>query len=279
MLSFSIFNFLILLLILLLPLSLIFKNNLNSYLNFFAFNNLLFISISLLIFICIYINFYIYKIFESTFCYSTSLSDISISLNNIMFPFLFLLIIITLISLIFCLSYNNSEIFSFLVFITIILFSGISIFFVDSIFFFFFFYECLLIPSFIILYLYSKTRKSVEASYLMFFWTQFGALMLIFVFIYLFFTTNSYLFSSLENYNFTKFEVNFLFLLLLIGFGVKLPLWPFYDWLPKAHVEASTNFSIFLSGVLVKFAFFGFFKCLLVYRFWKYIHISYFLIY
>jgi formate hydrogenlyase subunit 3/multisubunit Na+/H+ antiporter MnhD subunit len=32
--------------------------------------------------------------------------------------------------------------------------------------------------------------------------------------------------------------------------------------LPKAHVEASTNFSIFLSGVLVKFAFLGFFKCL-----------------
>jgi NADH:ubiquinone oxidoreductase subunit 4 (subunit M) len=28
-------------------------------------------------------------------------------------------------------------------------------------------------------------------------------------------------------------------------------------------VEASTNFSIFLSGVLVKFAFFGLFKCLL----------------
>jgi len=50
----------------------------------------------------------------------------------------------------------------------------------------------------------------------------------------------------------------------LIGFGVKLPIWPFYNWLPKAHVEASTNFSIFLSGVLVKFAFFGLLKCLLV---------------
>jgi len=47
-----------------------------------------------------------------------------------------------------------------------------------------------------------------------------------------------------------------------MGFGVKLPIWPFYGWLPKAHVEASTNFSIFLSGVLVKFAFFGLFKCL-----------------
>ena len=28
-------------------------------------------------------------------------------------------------------------------------------------------------------------------------------------------------------------------------------------------MEASTNFSIFLSGVLVKFAFFGFFRCIL----------------
>lgn len=33
--------------------------------------------------------------------------------------------------------------------------------------------------------------------------------------------------------------------------------------MPKAHVEASTNFSIFLSGVLVKFAFFGLLKCLI----------------
>jgi NADH:ubiquinone oxidoreductase subunit 4 (subunit M) len=49
----------------------------------------------------------------------------------------------------------------------------------------------------------------------------------------------------------------------VFGFGVKLPIWPFYGWLPKAHVEASTNFSIFLSGVLVKFAFFGFMKCLI----------------
>jgi NADH:ubiquinone oxidoreductase subunit 4 (subunit M) len=49
----------------------------------------------------------------------------------------------------------------------------------------------------------------------------------------------------------------------MAGFGVKLPIWPFYGWLPKAHVEASTNFSIFLSGVLVKFAFFGLLKCLI----------------
>lgn len=74
--------------------------------------------------------------------------------------------------------------------------------------------------------------------------------------------TESYVFSSLNLYKFNSVESNLIFLFLLMGFGVKLPLWPFYDWLPKAHVEASTNFSIFLSGVLVKFAFFGLFKCL-----------------
>ena len=129
---------------------------------------------------------------------------------------------------------------------------------------FFFSYETLLIPSFFILYNFAKTRRCVEAAYLMFFWTQFGALWLIFGFMYMFFVCNSSLFSTINDFSFNVFEVNFIFICLLLGFGVKLPIWPFYGWLPKAHVEASTNFSIFLSGVLVKFAFFGFLKCLLV---------------
>jgi len=130
-------------------------------------------------------------------------------------------------------------------------------------FYFFFSYETLLVPSFFILYNFAKTRRCVEAAYLMFFWTQFGALWLIFCFMYIFFICNSSSFSVINEYCFNTFEVNFIFICLLLGFGVKLPIWPFYGWLPKAHVEASTNFSIFLSGVLVKFAFFGFLKCLL----------------
>lgn len=121
----------------------------------------------------------------------------------------------------------------------------------------------LLIPSFFILYKFAKTRRCVEAAYLMFFWTQFGALFLIFSFLYLFFICETSLFSVITLSNFSSFEVNFLFICWIIGFGVKLPIWPFYGWLPKAHVEASTNFSIFLSGVLVKFAFFGLLKCLI----------------
>lgn len=179
------------------------------------------------------------------------------------FPFIYIFVLITLLSILFCLSYNVTELSSFMMYCTVILLSGYIIFFTDSIILFFLAYEMLLIPSFFILYNFAKTRRCVEAAYLMFFWTQFGALFLIFSFLYLFFLVGTSSFYVISTFHFSTFELNFLFMCWFVGFGVKLPIWPFYGWLPKAHVEASTNFSIFLSGVLVKFAFFGLLKCLI----------------
>jgi len=179
------------------------------------------------------------------------------------FPFIYIFIIITILSILFCLAYSSNELIVFTLYCSLILLSGYILFFTDSLILFFLAYEMLLIPSFFILYKFAKTRRCIEAAYLMFFWTQFGALFLIFSFLYLFFLCESSSFWIINNFQFSTFEVNFLFICWIIGFGVKLPIWPFYGWLPKAHVEASTNFSIFLSGVLVKFAFFGLLKCLI----------------
>lgn len=186
-------------------------------------------------------------------------------LHYIQFPFLYVFILITTTAFIFCLTYNNYELLTFLIYLILIFIFGLGFFFTDSILYFFLFYEFLLLPSFFILYKFAKTRRSIEASFLMFFWTQFGALLLIFSFLYLFILTNSTSFIIILNsFVFTKFDITFLSFMWLLGFGVKIPIWPFYGWLPKAHVEASTNFSIFLSGVLVKFAFFGLLKCLYI---------------
>lgn len=190
----------------------------------------------------------------------------ALSLNIIdvyLYPFIYVFSLITVLSIVFCLSYNKDESFSFMFYCQVILFAGYLLFFTNSLIIFFFAYEMLLVPSFFILYKFAKTRRCVEAAYLMFFWTQFGALFLIFGFLYIFLIVGNSSFEVVSYYYFSTLEVNFLFLCFLIGFGVKLPIWPFYGWLPKAHVEASTNFSIFLSGVLVKFAFFGLFRCLL----------------
>ena len=208
---------------------------------------------------------------ESLIVYDNLNHNFLFNLNNLnlnllyiyYFPFIYIFILITVLSILFCLSYSINELILFTFYCSIILLSGYILFFTDSFILFFFSYEMLLIPSFFILYKFAKTRKCIEAAYLMFFWTQFGALFLIFSFLYLFFITETSFFSLVTNFQFSNFEVNFLFICWIIGFGVKLPIWPFYGWLPKAHVEASTNFSIFLSGVLVKFAFFGLLKCLI----------------
>ena len=44
---------------------------------------------------------------------------------------------------------------------------------------------------------------------------------------------------------------------LLIGFGIKIPLFPFHTWLPDAHTEASTPVSVLLAGVLLKLGTYG----------------------
>jgi NADH-quinone oxidoreductase subunit M len=48
-----------------------------------------------------------------------------------------------------------------------------------------------------------------------------------------------------------------LFAGLLIGFGVKMPIFPLHGWLPLAHVEAPSPVSILLSGILLKMGSYG----------------------
>jgi NADH-quinone oxidoreductase subunit M len=50
---------------------------------------------------------------------------------------------------------------------------------------------------------------------------------------------------------------NLMFLLLFLGFAIKLPLVPFHTWLPDAHVEAPTAISVILAGTLLKIGGYG----------------------
>ena len=47
------------------------------------------------------------------------------------------------------------------------------------------------------------------------------------------------------------------FLLLFVGFAIKLPMVPLHTWLPDAHVEASTPISVILAALLLKIGAYG----------------------
>ncbi len=48
-----------------------------------------------------------------------------------------------------------------------------------------------------------------------------------------------------------------IFLLLYLGFAIKIPMVPFHTWLPDAHTEAPTAVSVLLAGILLKMGAYG----------------------
>ena len=48
-----------------------------------------------------------------------------------------------------------------------------------------------------------------------------------------------------------------IWVLLFIGFAIKVPVFPFHTWLPLVHVEAPTAISVILAGILLKLGVYG----------------------
>lgn len=120
-------------------------------------------------------------------------------------------------------------------------------------------YELLLLPSFFFVYFISYTRKALQACLYFVIWTQVGSLLVLIATLYVYKLVGASSFDAIRHFSFTQSEALIAYSLFFIGFGFKFPIWPFHYWLTKTHVEASSGFSIYLSGFLVKSALFGFF--------------------
>jgi NADH-quinone oxidoreductase subunit M len=140
---------------------------------------------------------------------------------------------------------------------------SLGIFMAQDYLLFFLFWELGLLPMYFIIAIWGGENRKY-ASLKFFFYSQTGALMIMVGIFGLYFRSDLGTFSMEAirevSGGFSDVLQIFLFLMFLVGFGVKMPLVPFHTWLPDAHVQAPTAGSAVLAGVLLKLGGYGFMR-------------------
>lgn len=123
-------------------------------------------------------------------------------------------------------------------------------------------YELLIFIIFFTMYTSTNARGCVEASLFFLGWAVLGSIFVGAAVLLIINSAGTTDIAQIRVTTFTSDEIYVLYALSFFGFGTKLSLWPFWYWLPRAHVEVSTSMSVFLSCILIKICLY----CLM--RFW-----------
>jgi len=125
---------------------------------------------------------------------------------------------------------------------------------------FFIFWEIEVIPMYFLITIWGAGRKEYSAiKYVVY--TLFGSAFMLAGILSLYFTTGSLSMVDITQTGLAPLRaaipVVAIFFLLLIGFAVKLPVFPLHTWLPDAHTDAPTAVSVMLAGALIKMGGYG----------------------
>lgn len=143
------------------------------------------------------------------------------------------------------------------------------VFFALDFFLFYVFWEVMLLPMYFLIGIWGGPRREY-AAIKFFLYTLFGGVLMLIAMLMYFFASASMTGNGVGSFNLLDLakwaaQGNVFspglqvagFILLFIGFAIKVPTFPFHTWLPDAHVEAPTPISMILAGVLLKLGGYG----------------------